>query len=796
MPYWLTKLSIFYYLVCSTMQDPYKYLPGLGKFMLERAEEFSNESFRLLPGFNIPMIKALNHLSREELFAIYKAGNEKLFKSFTERNALQVGLASLDHFYMNQNPVLKTEDIEAEDFLLLYELREKTLLHFIPQYTSDLTIALGIIGEIRNFHSTMQVDSLKRFIEYKNYELRERNQLLSETQKQAQLGHWIYYFDTRKVTWSEMLYDILGFDKSVEVTHDTVLNMIDPEDKFKILRTTVEAIRKKKDRLVYNFSITTTTGFKKYISGIGHLVYSENSVPVALRGVFQDVTLSRAQYLLLEKSQYRLREAQHLAHIGSWEYFVNDGRTEWSEEHYLIFGLKPYEPITEEYFFKMIHPNDLENKVRLFKEVLATGKGYHEEYRIITPDGTTKWIRSYTKVRKDHVTGRILSLFGTSQDITETVTAYQKLKKSQERLSEAQHIARIGSWEFCFTTKEIEWTREHYQLFEITPPTKMTLKLWLSRVVDEDKEKLKAFLISSLERDVLYSVRFRVRSKLGHIKWFASTARLEQKERMEPERLYGTTQDITKLVEKEIELKALNESLEERVRERTKDLEESNENLQHFAYVVSHDLKAPLRAIANIVNFIENDFKDILDEQGREYLSILQDRTRFMERLIRDILEYSRAGEKKGEPEIVDLNLIVEKIMTDLDPNHIIHCEFDDLPKLMVRFTTIYQIFQNILGNAVKQIPSEGGKITIKYKSDPEKLIFSISDNGPGIDPQNYEKIFKIFETLNDDKAGSGVGLAIVKKLIKSLNGKVKVYSDPGKGATFDICLPATYLTE
>jgi len=224
-----------------------------------------------------------------------------------------------------------------------------------------------------------------------------------------------------------------------------------------------------------------------------------------------------------------------------------------------------------------------------------------------------------------------------------------------------------------------------------------------------------------------------------------------------------------------------------------KDLENANKELKDFAYIVSHDLKAPLRAISSIASWLASDYKDKFGEDGREYLEILLQRVRRMDRLINGILQYSRVGHKSEERVEIDLNRLLNEVIDTLSPPENIEIRInDELPVICADETRIGQVFQNLLSNAIQYMDKPKGEIRIGCVREGDYWRFSITDNGRGIEERFFDKIFQIFQTLEsrDESRGTGVGLAVVKKIIEMYGGRIWVESELGKGSTFYFTFP------
>ena len=243
----------------------------------------------------------------------------------------------------------------------------------------------------------------------------------------------------------------------------------------------------------------------------------------------------------------------------------------------------------------------------------------------------------------------------------------------------------------------------------------------------------------------------------------------------------------------EKEIRKLNNELEERVRERTKELEGLNRELEDFAYIVSHDLKAPLRAVSQLTTWIQTDYQGFFDEEGRELLDLLTSRTNRMHNLIQGILDYSRVGRIQPVPQPVNLNKILKEVLDNLNPPSSIHIEIpSSLPTIHSSETHMTQVFQNLLDNSIKFMDKAKGRITIKCSKKDSFWHFSIQDNGPGIEEKYHDRIFKIFQTLKprDQLENTGIGLAIVKKIIEKNGGTIRVESQSSTGTTFFFTIP------
>lgn len=246
--------------------------------------------------------------------------------------------------------------------------------------------------------------------------------------------------------------------------------------------------------------------------------------------------------------------------------------------------------------------------------------------------------------------------------------------------------------------------------------------------------------------------------------------------------------DITARKEAEKNQARLYRELETTVAE----LKRSNSELQNFTYVTAHDLKAPLRAIGNLADWISADYEHAFDDQGREHMELIKSRVSRMDELIDCVLRYSDIGRGRRDIRIFDLNcLLAEALAATNPPEHITIEITSHLPTLTVERHRILQIFQNLIRNAIQFINKDQGLIRIACQDRGDVWEFSVSDNGPGIGTRYHEKIFKMFQTLTprDELETTGIGLAIVKKIVELYGGQIWVASELGQGSTFHFTL-------
>jgi len=270
-----------------------------------------------------------------------------------------------------------------------------------------------------------------------------------------------------------------------------------------------------------------------------------------------------------------------------------------------------------------------------------------------------------------------------------------------------------------------------------------------------------------------------------------------------PEVLISKVKIFLNLNRQKMELERLVKELEEEIRQRRQAeekqaqllaaVESANRELQDFAHIVSHDLKAPLRAITNMVQFIVRDYSDKLDERGQMLADALTRNTHRMQALIDGVLEYSKIGRMEIEKSAVDLNRIAARAIDLILPSpHIEVVIEDELPTVWGDEIRFLQVLQNLIGNGVKFMDKPRGEIRIGCVEAGEYWQFRIMDNGPGIELDQRDRVFQIFQTLcpHEESSGTGIGLTVVKKIIETYGGRIWVESEIGSGSTFCFTIP------
>jgi PAS domain S-box-containing protein len=519
----------------------------------------------------------------------------------------------------------------------------------------------------------------------------------------------------------------------------------------------------------------------RYITKTGKTIWLSWSCRYAadeelIYGVAKDITDKKELEALLNK-------ANTLAKIGGWEIDLPEKTIFWStitcEIHEAMHG---YSPTIENAlnFYKKGKNSD--NIFRYINEAIETGKSFDDEFKIITAKGNERWVRVIGEAVMNN--GKCIRISGSIQDIDERKKTEEEIKLSNERYDMVAKATNDAIWDWNITTNEVKRVNDGYKtLFGYDAAVAdADNNFWMNKVHPDDLPG-----IMKKRNDIFYNTNelywqdeYRFLKQNGVYAWVNDRGYIIRDEQGKPVRMIGATQDITTLKENEIQLE-----------KRAKALAVSNEELEQFAYVASHDLQEPLRIVTSFLTLINKKYSDKLDDKGKKYIDFAVDGAKRMRNLILDLLEFSRAGRKQEAAETINLTDLLQEIVMLFrkqiaEKNAVISAV--DLPAIQGYRVPLRQVFQNLVGNALKY-SSQGKPVAIQVSAIelPNHWQFAIADNGIGISREYFEKIFIIFQRLHnkDEYSGTGMGLAVTKKIVETLGGHIWVESEKGKGSTF-----------
>ncbi|MBN2588974.1 MAG: PAS domain S-box protein [Sedimentisphaerales bacterium] len=368
-------------------------------------------------------------------------------------------------------------------------------------------------------------------------------------------------------------------------------------------------------------------------------------------------------------------------------------------------------------------------------------------------------------------------------DITQLKDAEKALWTSEERFRIAAKLASDLIWELDVKTGLMEWFGDidgklGYEKGEFP----RTLQAWESIIHPDDYRGVINRKEGHIKGIKPFDTEYRVKRKDGKFLYWTDCGTIISDKAGKSERMIGVCSDITNRRESEHKQTKLLEQLEK-----------VNDELKSFAYIVSHDLKAPLRGVKVLADWLCADYADKLGQEGKEQFELLVSRVDRMQNLINGILQYSRIGRVEEYISEIDTREIIADVIDAISPPENIKIIINEqMPVVMYERTRIFQVFQNLISNAVKYMDKEEGIIKIDFTEDEDFWKFSINDNGPGIKENYFEKIFQMFQTLSprDQFESTGVGLTVVKKIIELYGGRIWVESQVKNGSTFLFTIP------
>ena len=788
-----------------------------------------------------------------------------------------------------------------------------TVLASAAPIKDNLGRLMGVVG--------VNVDITER----KKFEiaLRKRESILAQAEEMAHLGAWDIEIENQDdlnvnpLTWSDEVYRIFGYAPGeVTPSNDLFFERVHPNDRVLVQETIAQAIATRQPYTLEH-RICRPDGEVRVVQEHAEIFFNESGKPARIVGAVQDITERKRAEDARREGELRLKRAQEIAHLGSWELDLLNNRLTWSDEVYRIFGLQPQEfKATYEAFLEAVHPDDRAAVDAAYTESIQAGKdsyeiehrvikrssgevrivhekcehfrnqdgeiirsigmvhditerkkaeealreaeikyrtlvehipnavtymtspdptigtfyvspqiesmlGYtvkewqdnprswyerihpedrehlvasnarHEnsgepfslEYRLMSRDGRTVWVRDEA-VMIPASSGKPLLSQGIMIDITERKKAENALRRSEERFHSLADSMPQLVWT-ALPDGTVDYYNQRYLEYQEIKEGEGATWEWAPVLHPDDLQPTVNAWKHSVETGEIYQIEHRVRMADGSYRWHLSRGVPMLDENGRVIQWFGTATDIhdLKLAEEELKVYAGR-------------LERSNRELEQFAFMASHDLQEPLRKIEMFGDLLLKRATG-LNESEREYLDRIRDAANRMRDMVKGLLELSRVN-TQGKPFVtVDLSQVASEVLADFE-NKIRRIggkvDVEPLPTVEGDPVQLRQLFQNLIGNALKyHKPEAAPEVSIYARQLPGKAQIHVEDHGIGFAQKDAERIFQPFQRLvgRSEYEGSGIGLAICRRIVERHLGEIVAFSQPGQGSTFVITLPS-----
>ncbi len=488
--------------------------------------------------------------------------------------------------------------------------------------------------------------------------------------------------------------------------------------------------------------------------------------------IAHDITERKQREARLRRSEERFR-----ALVTASSDVVYQMSGDWTEMRHLAgreFIADTLEPSTE-WLGKYIHPDDQAYVMAAIQDAIRNRSVFALEHRVIRPDGSLGWTFSRAVPILDEA-GRVVEWFGAASDITDLKDAEKALRESEEHFRQLAEAGPQIVW-LSNGNGELDFVNRRWVDFSglDLASTKDPIRIQ-TRLHPEDDVLARWW--KSVSTATPFELEARLRNKNGEFRWFMMRSVPVMDESGRVQRWFGTSTDIHESKTLQLELSRANQALEQ------------------FAYSASHDLQEPLRSVRIFSDMLFKRCGAKFDGQEREFLEYVRDGAARMEMLVRDLLSYTQASRMEKPAAPADAGVAFETALGNLagaiaETKASIEC--DVLPKVYVSSTQLTQLFQNLLSNALKyHRPEEPPLIQASAVKQNGNWVFSVKDNGIGIEPEFKERIFGLFKRLHtrDEYSGTGIGLAICQRIVESHGGRIWVESRPGQGSDFRFTIP------
>lgn len=421
-------------------------------------------------------------------------------------------------------------------------------------------------------------------------------------------------------------------------------------------------------------------------------------------------------------------------------------------------------------FQEITYPQDLEQDLNLVRDCLSgIIESYSMDKRYITKSGKIAWAKLTVTLINDKE-GKFLYFFSQIQDITND-------KIFNEYVRSAIKNGKIGTWTWFAKEDKLVWDMTMYDLFDVDEKEFTGKYEFFNKIVHkEDRERVAHEINLAFKFNNEFKTKFRITLKNGKTRWIAGRGSVGIDSLGNVDIMSGINYDITDQVL--LENKILT----------------NNRDLENFAYIVSHDLREPLRTINGFSQILHAKYNKTLDEKGLRYLSVISEGAKRLDQIIKNILDQCSIEKREFVRSYLDLNIVLEKVLQYLGislANSNIYKDFAGTGMIFMNEIHLHQLLQNLISNSIKYSKTDQKpEITISFYESVDSYVICVKDEGIGITKENQDKLFKMFHRVNSEKNGNGIGLALCNKIIDQYEGKIWMESEINNGTSVYISIP------
>ncbi len=679
---------------------------------------------------------------------------------------------------------IKTEDTEESFRELVSPLisREKEKVIFFTKhkrkdaslYPVEVHLKLVKEANYTNFIAIVLDITERKKAEESLVSTSERLRLATNSVK---MGIWDWDIVNDILTWDDRMYELYGIKKEdFTGAVSAWQNGIHPEDVERASKELYDGVDGKRD---FNsiFRVVWPDQSIHYIEANAIVSRDENGKAIRMIGSNIDITERKKAEQEILLANERFEKVTEATNDAIWDWDIVNDKFYRSDAIERFFGQQTPKSITSKDFWNdSFHADDLAEIQKSVEEAIAnplTNK-WKMDYKIFNEEGETLYIIDQGVIIRNEK-GEAIRMVGAMTDITELKKAEEESRFKANLLS----MVRQGAIATNLDGEVNYWNKGAEVMYGWKAEEALGKNIMQLTTLETNTEKARQ-IMDMLKKGKSWSGNFEVQKKNGTNFTVKITNSPIYNENNELSGIIGISTDISE----EIENKKL-------LKRYTKELERSNEELEQFAFVTSHDLQEPLRMISSFMDQLKRKYEDQLDEKALQYIYFATDGAKRMKHIILDLLDYSRASKPSEEIEEVNLNEVIatyKQLRRKVIAESSVTIKTETLPSLKSYSAVVTQIFHGLLDNAIKYA-REGVApiIEIQAQEKETQWEFSITDNGIGIDSQFFDKIFIIFQRLHNRNkySGTGIGLAIVKRSVEFLNGRIWLSSTVGEGTTF-----------